>query len=939
MPARAVVSQFFVTEAENEYVIRANSAIMKCKIPSFVSEFVQVDQWVADDGTIYTPGEEYVVQQFYETRVIDEFVLRGNTATLKCLVPSFVADFVDVIEWLAVEDGSTYTTSNQDEKVVGQYFEVQVYDQFAIRGNAAIFKCQVPSFVADHVDVVGWIDSNGGSYVADDQSYVVGQRYAVNVMDEHVLRGNAAIIKCHIPSFVAEFVEVDSWIEDNTTDIYPSPDYDGKYLVLPSGELHIRDVGPEDGYKTYQCRTKHRLTGETRLSATKGRLVITEPVGSVRPKFPSMDNINGLSTSSSDNIPLLCPAQGFPVPSYSPWEAYVQRFLLQMTSVASEHWSTVRKPCCAQHRGSPFLCTEPVGSVRPKFPTIDDSRSFRTTMDGSVTLLCPAQGFPVPLYKTGWQCKAEVSGYVEHKRFHDVPRWKYDAIDFLFHLIEPVGSVRPKFPTIDDTRGFRTIKDGSVTLACSAQGFPVPVHNARPKLSSTINLIGLSAKTNDSLSLFCPAQGFPVPTYRTGNQCKAKVHKCRYKGGQANSEHEQGVDDLSSSRVPCPYYTVSNNRYFSKDLPTFYSRLEPTSSAKPKLPANRKVEFVEMKLDGAVSLVCPLQGYPPVGFKPPIFSSDLTSSAYSRREGIGVVLACNAQGFPVPANIYLLFEDPKRSSISEPVGARSPRLTSDDLSRTIGRYEGQPITIFCAAQGSPVPTTRFFLGMIRIRFDRANKTFLFSLEIFNQLEAKHQPFPEKPRSLCYLDESEQKLASPATLRVTLSLRLGMKRTSHISVPNHCIQVIEFRCCLEPVGSKAPAFAGDTKLSLLIRRVNLDIGLLCNVQGHPPPKASTIGVPCPSRRRRERKNESRADFEEILSIFSFSFPEPMGSKAPAFLGDVKSFFFLRKENTEVSLLCNAQGHPVPVTRSLLYRYSGKFLEYRSSSPRFSTEIIF
>lgn len=53
-----VVSQFFVTEAENEYVIRANSAIMKCKIPSFVSEFVYVDQWVADDGTIYRPGEQ-----------------------------------------------------------------------------------------------------------------------------------------------------------------------------------------------------------------------------------------------------------------------------------------------------------------------------------------------------------------------------------------------------------------------------------------------------------------------------------------------------------------------------------------------------------------------------------------------------------------------------------------------------------------------------------------------------------------------------------------------------------------------------------------------------------------------------------------------------------------------------------------------------------------
>ncbi|XP_071865643.1 Down syndrome cell adhesion molecule 1 isoform X7 [Bombus fervidus] len=155
-----------------------------------------------------------VVQQFYETRVIDEFVLRGNTATLKCLVPSFVADFVDVIEWLAVEDGSTYSANSQEEK-------------------------------------------------------------------------------------------------------------DGKYLVLPSGELHIRDVGPEDGYKTYQCRTKHRLTGETRLSATKGRLVITEPVGSVRPKFPSMDNINGLSTESKSNIPLLCPAQGFPVPVYR-WYKFIE---------------------------------------------------------------------------------------------------------------------------------------------------------------------------------------------------------------------------------------------------------------------------------------------------------------------------------------------------------------------------------------------------------------------------------------------------------------------------------------------------------------------------------------------------------------------------------------------------------------------------------------
>lgn len=41
-----------------------------------------------------------VVQQFYQARVIDEFVLRGNAGLLKCNLPSFVADFVDIESWI-----------------------------------------------------------------------------------------------------------------------------------------------------------------------------------------------------------------------------------------------------------------------------------------------------------------------------------------------------------------------------------------------------------------------------------------------------------------------------------------------------------------------------------------------------------------------------------------------------------------------------------------------------------------------------------------------------------------------------------------------------------------------------------------------------------------------------------------------------------------------
>lgn len=41
---------------------------------------------------------------------------------------------------------------------------------------------------------------------------VVSQSYTVNLVEENVLRGNAAIIKCLIPSFVTEYVSVASWI-------------------------------------------------------------------------------------------------------------------------------------------------------------------------------------------------------------------------------------------------------------------------------------------------------------------------------------------------------------------------------------------------------------------------------------------------------------------------------------------------------------------------------------------------------------------------------------------------------------------------------------------------------------------------------------------------------------------------------------------------------
>nr|XP_037870617.1 Down syndrome cell adhesion molecule-like protein Dscam2 isoform X30 [Bombyx mori] len=150
---------------------------------------------------------------------------------------------------------------------------------------------------------------------------VVNQFYEAEILKEYVIRGNAAVLKCSIPSFVADFVKVDAWLDEEGTVFTPTENLDGKYLVLPSGELHIRDVGPEDGYKSYQCRTKHRLTGETRLSATKGRLVITEPVGTAAPKVATKV-IDITEVSLNNTVTFLCPAQAFPVPIFR-WYKFI----------------------------------------------------------------------------------------------------------------------------------------------------------------------------------------------------------------------------------------------------------------------------------------------------------------------------------------------------------------------------------------------------------------------------------------------------------------------------------------------------------------------------------------------------------------------------------------------------------------------------------------
>ncbi|XP_014256768.1 Down syndrome cell adhesion molecule-like protein Dscam2 [Cimex lectularius] len=144
---------------------------------------------------------------------------------------------------------------------------------------------------------------------------VVKQKYEVQVSDEYVISGNTAVLRCQVPSYAAEFTIVTSWIQEGVINIYPNTDTGGKFAVMSNGDLYVYRTSQSDGYKTYGCRTVHKLTGDVRASSYPGRIIITEPKGAVQPRI-RVEKHSRKQVKYGEDIILPCLAQGYPIPTY-----------------------------------------------------------------------------------------------------------------------------------------------------------------------------------------------------------------------------------------------------------------------------------------------------------------------------------------------------------------------------------------------------------------------------------------------------------------------------------------------------------------------------------------------------------------------------------------------------------------------------------------------
>lgn len=76
------------------------------------------------------------------------------------------------INFLSLAVRLTWTSTSAP--VVQQVYQSEVNNEYVILGNAAVLKCSIPSFVADFVSVISWQDDQGDSFANDISSSQYG---------------------------------------------------------------------------------------------------------------------------------------------------------------------------------------------------------------------------------------------------------------------------------------------------------------------------------------------------------------------------------------------------------------------------------------------------------------------------------------------------------------------------------------------------------------------------------------------------------------------------------------------------------------------------------------------------------------------------------------------------------------------------------------------
>ena len=142
-----------------------------------------------------------------------------------------------------------------------------------------------------------------------------------NVYDEYVARGHSASLKCQVTSNFKDYLQVSAWILNDGRRIEPVKQADAyelskQRLIAILDQLIVIGVSQEDTFRTFKCEVRNTITNELIVSATSGKLVLTEPNNNTPPTIQSTRSALSLNGQLGRQVLLGCLAAANPPPNY-----------------------------------------------------------------------------------------------------------------------------------------------------------------------------------------------------------------------------------------------------------------------------------------------------------------------------------------------------------------------------------------------------------------------------------------------------------------------------------------------------------------------------------------------------------------------------------------------------------------------------------------------